>query len=180
MNQECQYQQGERFAELNLDKQSEAQLIERGLNGDARALDAQGTGGLLHGLPIAVKDLFDTFDMPTSYGSPIYADHRPAWDAACVAVARASGAIVVGKSVTTEFATFQCLLTRIVSFSSGVAPWSVKSLPLAFEPTTTSLFCQRLSNPFVSPVERRLSCASNFSIGSRVKRGSFGSRFQST
>jgi len=73
----------------------------------ARALDAQGGTGLLHGLPIAVKDLFDTFDMPTSYGSPIYAKHRPAWDAACVALARAAGAIVVGKTVTTEFATFQ-------------------------------------------------------------------------
>jgi Asp-tRNA(Asn)/Glu-tRNA(Gln) amidotransferase A subunit family amidase len=72
----------------------------------ARALDAQGGTGLLHGLPIAVKDLFDTFDMPTSYGSPIYAKHRPAWDAACVALARAAGAIVVGKTVTTEFATF--------------------------------------------------------------------------
>ena len=72
----------------------------------ARALDAQGPAGLLHGLPIAVKDLFDTFDMPSSYGSPIYASHRPAWDAACVAVARAAGAIVVGKTVTTEFATF--------------------------------------------------------------------------
>jgi Asp-tRNA(Asn)/Glu-tRNA(Gln) amidotransferase A subunit family amidase len=72
----------------------------------ARALDAQGPTGLLHGLPIAVKDLFDTFDMPTSYGSPIYADHRPAWDAACVALARAAGAVVVGKTVTTEFATF--------------------------------------------------------------------------
>ena len=72
----------------------------------ARALDAQPSMGLLHGLPIAVKDLFDTFDMPSSYGSPIYAKHRPAWDAACVALARAAGAIVVGKTVTTEFATF--------------------------------------------------------------------------
>ncbi len=72
----------------------------------ARALDAQPSSGLLHGLPIAVKDLFDTFDMPTSYGSPIYAEHRPAADAACVALARAAGAIVVGKTVTTEFATF--------------------------------------------------------------------------
>src|SRR2546430_113071 len=62
----------------------------------ARALDAQGTSGLLHGLPIAVKDLFDTFDMPCSYGSPIYANHRPAWDAACVAVARAAGALARG------------------------------------------------------------------------------------
>jgi amidase len=72
----------------------------------ARALDAQGSTGLLHGLPIAVKDLFDTFDMPTAYGSPIYANHRPAADAASVALARAAGAIVVGKTVTTEFATF--------------------------------------------------------------------------
>ena len=47
----------------------------------ARALDAQGPAGLLHGLPIGVKDLFDTFDMPTTYGSPIYAKHRPAADA---------------------------------------------------------------------------------------------------
>ena len=72
----------------------------------ARELDAQGSAGLLHGLPIAVKDLFDTCDMPSSYGSPIYANHRPAADAACVALARAAGAIVVGKTVTTEFATF--------------------------------------------------------------------------
>ncbi len=72
----------------------------------ARALDAQASAGLLHGLPIAVKDLFDTCDMPSSYGSPIYAGHRPAADAACVALARSAGAIVLGKTVTTEFATF--------------------------------------------------------------------------
>ena len=72
----------------------------------ARALDGQVASGLLHGLPIAVKDLFDTFDMPSCYGSPIYRGNRPAWDAACVALARAAGAIVVGKTVTTEFATF--------------------------------------------------------------------------
>jgi len=72
----------------------------------ARALDAQAPTGLLHGLPIAVKDLFDTVDLPTGYGSPIYAGHRPTADAASVALARAAGAIVVGKTVTTEFATF--------------------------------------------------------------------------
>jgi len=71
----------------------------------ARSLDAGGSTGLLHGLPIAVKDVFDTADMPTEYGSPIYANHRPASDAACVALARAAGAIVGGKTVTTEFAT---------------------------------------------------------------------------
>jgi Asp-tRNA(Asn)/Glu-tRNA(Gln) amidotransferase A subunit family amidase len=72
----------------------------------ARMLDAQAAVGLLHGLPIAVKDLIDTVDMPTCYGSPIYTNHRPAADAACVALARAAGAVVVGKTVTTEFATF--------------------------------------------------------------------------
>jgi amidase len=72
----------------------------------ARELDAQTSSGLLHGIPIGVKDLFDTFDMPTSYGSPIYAKHRPAADASSVALTRAAGGIVVGKTVTTEFATF--------------------------------------------------------------------------
>jgi Asp-tRNA(Asn)/Glu-tRNA(Gln) amidotransferase A subunit family amidase len=72
----------------------------------ARALDARPSDGLLHGLPLGVKDVFDTVDMPTSYGSPIYAGHRPASDAASVALARAAGAVVVGKTVTTEFATF--------------------------------------------------------------------------
>jgi len=71
-----------------------------------QALDAGAAKGLLHGLPIAVKDVFDTYDMPTACGSPIYTGHRPAADAACVALARAAGAVVVGKTVTTEFATF--------------------------------------------------------------------------
>jgi amidase len=56
-------------------------------------------------MTLGVKDIFDTADLPTEYGSPIYAGHRPAWDAACVAAARAAGAIVLGKTVTTEFAT---------------------------------------------------------------------------
>ncbi len=72
----------------------------------ARACDAGPPRGPLHGIPIAVKDLIDTADMPTGYGSPIYERHRPAADAACVALARAGGAIVLGKTVTTEFACF--------------------------------------------------------------------------
>jgi Asp-tRNA(Asn)/Glu-tRNA(Gln) amidotransferase A subunit family amidase len=70
----------------------------------ARAADAGPRRGLLHGVPVGVKDLIDTADMPTSYGSPIYAGHRPAWDAPCVALTRAAGGIVLGKTVTTEFA----------------------------------------------------------------------------
>ena len=72
----------------------------------ARRCDASAPSGPLHGIPIAVKDLIDTADMPTGYGSAIYARHRPGADAACVALARAAGAIVLGKTVTTEFACF--------------------------------------------------------------------------
>ena len=71
----------------------------------ARELDRGGARGPLHGLPLGVKDIIDTFDLPTEYGSPIYAGHRPAADAACVALARERGALVMGKTVTTEFAT---------------------------------------------------------------------------
>ena len=72
----------------------------------ARQRDAEPTRGPLHGIPIAVKDLIDTVDMPTAYGSSIYRGHRPAADASCVALARAAGAVVLGKTVTTEFAAF--------------------------------------------------------------------------
>jgi Asp-tRNA(Asn)/Glu-tRNA(Gln) amidotransferase A subunit family amidase len=72
----------------------------------ARQRDAEGPRGPLHGVPIAVKDLIDTLDMPTAYGSPIHRNHRPGADASCVALARAAGAIILGKTVTTEFATF--------------------------------------------------------------------------
>lgn len=77
---------------------------ERVLEG-ARELDRAGARGPLHGLPLGVKDIIDTFDLPTEYGSPIYAGHRPAADAACVALARGAGALVFGKTVSTEFAT---------------------------------------------------------------------------
>lgn len=73
----------------------------------ARRLDAGTASVALHGVPLGVKDLMDTADLPTTYGSPIYATHRPVLDAAAVALARSAGAVVVGKTVTTEFATFQ-------------------------------------------------------------------------
>ncbi len=72
----------------------------------ARALDAGPWRGPLHGLPLGVKDLFDTADLPTGYGSPVYAGHRPAADAAAVALCREAGALLPGKTVTTEFAYF--------------------------------------------------------------------------
>ncbi|MCX6635670.1 MAG: amidase family protein [Acidobacteria bacterium] len=74
---------------------------------EARARDRAGRAGFpapLHGLPFGVKDIIDTHDMPTSCGSPIHAGHRPSADAACVALAREAGAVMLGKTVTTEFA----------------------------------------------------------------------------
>ena len=71
----------------------------------ARAIDRAGARGLLAGVPVGFKDVIDTADMPTRYNSPIYRDHRPRTDAACVAMVRHEGGIVLGKTVTTEFAS---------------------------------------------------------------------------
>lgn len=102
----------ERIAEREPQVQAWAFLDQEAALAQARAIDRGPQRGLLHGLPIAVKDLFDTFDMPTTYGSPIYANHQPRADAASVALCRAQGAVMVGKTVTTEFATFKPGKTR--------------------------------------------------------------------
>ena len=76
----------------------------------ARALDQLRLEGKpigpLHGVPLAIKDIFDTADMPTEYGSPIYAGRTPSRDATVVSMLRAAGAVIMGKTVTTEFAYF--------------------------------------------------------------------------
>jgi Asp-tRNA(Asn)/Glu-tRNA(Gln) amidotransferase A subunit family amidase len=69
-----------------------------------RAADHAGRPGVLKGVPVGIKDVIDTFDMPTQHGSPIYHGNRPFADAACVALTRAAGGIILGKTVTTEFA----------------------------------------------------------------------------
>lgn len=71
---------------------------------EAAARDAERPRSPLHGVPVGVKDVIDTADMPTGYGSPIHEGARPAADAACVALLRAAGMVVLGKTVTTEFA----------------------------------------------------------------------------
>src|SRR5439155_16005775 len=70
----------------------------------ARAADRAGRPGLLAGLPVGIKDIIDTQDMPTEHGSPIYRGNRPFADAACVSLLRMAGGTVMGKTVTTEFA----------------------------------------------------------------------------
>jgi Asp-tRNA(Asn)/Glu-tRNA(Gln) amidotransferase A subunit family amidase len=73
----------------------------------ARAFDKAGKKTLLGGVPFGIKDIFDTVDMPTTYGSPIYVGCRPANDASAAALPRAAGGILLGKTVTTEFANRQ-------------------------------------------------------------------------
>jgi Asp-tRNA(Asn)/Glu-tRNA(Gln) amidotransferase A subunit family amidase len=78
----------------------------------AGKLDAGPIQGLLHGLPLGVKDIFDTVDLPTAYGSPIYAGHQPQADAASVALCREAGGVVLGKTITTELANMAPGITR--------------------------------------------------------------------
>ena len=70
----------------------------------AREVDKSGKQTLLNGVPFGLKDIFDSADMPTTYGSPIYVGCWPAADASAAALPRAAGGILVGKTVTTEFA----------------------------------------------------------------------------
>jgi Asp-tRNA(Asn)/Glu-tRNA(Gln) amidotransferase A subunit family amidase len=76
------------------------------LDRDGARRHARGADGPLCGVVLGVKDIFDTADLPTDYGSPIYAGHRPRGDAGVVAQLRAGGAVVLGKTATTEFALF--------------------------------------------------------------------------
>ena len=82
----------------------------------ARAADALRLEGKpigpLHGIPVAIKDIFDTADMPTENGSVIHAGRTPSRDATVVALLRAAGAVIMGKTVTTEFAYFSPGKTR--------------------------------------------------------------------
>ena len=78
----------------------------------ARERDAEPPAGPLHGVPVGVKDIVDTADLPTERGSVIHAGRRPGADAACVARLRAAGAVILGKTVTTEFAYFSPGPTR--------------------------------------------------------------------
>jgi Asp-tRNA(Asn)/Glu-tRNA(Gln) amidotransferase A subunit family amidase len=75
----------------------------------ARAADEWRLGGRpigpLHGVPVGVKDIIDTADMPTENGSVLHAGRTPSRDAGVVAMLRAAGAVIMGKTVTTEFAT---------------------------------------------------------------------------
>jgi len=78
----------------------------------ARALDREPRRSRLHGVPFGVKDVIDTGDLPSEYNSPIYRGHRPKADAACVTLLRQAGCVILGKTVTTEFANNHPSQTR--------------------------------------------------------------------
>lgn len=78
----------------------------------ARALDRMPRRSRLHGVPVGIKDVLDTADQPTEYGSPIYRGHQPKADAASVALLRHAGCLILGKTQTTEFANNHPAPTR--------------------------------------------------------------------
>lgn len=78
---------------------------------DVARREGRGTGRL-HGVPVAVKDIIDTKDMPTEHGCAVFKGRQPDHDAACVLALRTAGAVILGKTVTTELATFAPGRTR--------------------------------------------------------------------
>lgn len=94
----------ERIAEKDGEVQAWAYIDPKTVLDQARMLDRGPKRGPIHGVPFALKDIIDTVDMPTGYGSPIYDGYRPGWDAPCVTACRVAGGLLLGKSVTTEFA----------------------------------------------------------------------------
>ena len=101
--QSCLERIGEREAEVgafvSIDEAAALQA--------ACAADQINNGGPLHGVPIGVKDIIDTEQFSTAWGTPFYRQHRPRRNASCVELFLRAGAIVVGKTVTTEFAYFK-------------------------------------------------------------------------
>ena len=72
----------------------------------ARACDRRPATTPMHGVPVGIKDIIDTANMPTCYGSEIYNGHYPDKDAECIRLLRQAGAVIMGKTVTTEFAFY--------------------------------------------------------------------------
>jgi len=81
-------------------------IDEAAVERQAKELES-ATAGSLRGVIVGVKDVIDTADSPTAYGSPLFSDHQPAEDADVVKGLRAGGALVLGKTESTEFAMFQ-------------------------------------------------------------------------
>ncbi|HEU4441382.1 MAG TPA: amidase [Burkholderiales bacterium] len=102
----------ERIAKREAEVHAWAYLDPERALAEARARDRESPRSALHGVPVGIKDVIDTADMPTEYNSPIYRGHQPKWDAACVALLRRAGCVILGKTATTEFANNHPAPTR--------------------------------------------------------------------
>jgi amidase len=113
----------DRIAALDAEVRAFVHVDEAGARRRAAALESRSSERPrpLLGYTLGIKDLIDTRDLPTSYGSPIFAGHRPERDAGVVRRLRRAGAVVVGKTVTTEFGTFDPAPTR--------NPWDLACTP---------------------------------------------------
>ena len=112
----------------------------------ADAMDKNGAKGALAGIPTGIKDVIDTSDMPTGYGTPIYEGFQPPWDAPAVQIAKNSGALILGKTVSTELAMASPNKTRNPhnsahtpggSSSGSCAAVAAGMVPLAFGTQTS-------------------------------------------
>ncbi|MBW3600666.1 MAG: amidase, partial [Planctomycetes bacterium] len=116
----------DRICRLDADLRAWVLVDEENARRDAEKLGAELTGGgaprsPLHGIPIGIKDIFDVMGLPTLAGSPLRRGHVAAADAAVVARLRRAGAVLLGKTVTTEFACFDPPPTR--------NPWNTAHTP---------------------------------------------------
>jgi Asp-tRNA(Asn)/Glu-tRNA(Gln) amidotransferase A subunit family amidase len=112
----------------------------------ADRLDGEGASGPLAGVPLGVKDVIETADMPTGYGTRFYDGFQPLWDAPCVQIAKNAGALVMGKTVSTELAMASPNKTRNPhnpahtpggSSSGSCAAVAAGMVPLAFGTQTS-------------------------------------------
>ncbi|HET9080599.1 MAG TPA: amidase family protein [Trebonia sp.] len=103
---------------------------ERAVAEAAAADEAAARGGrlgVLHGLPVAVKDLADTAGIRTTYGSPLFADHVPDADAPHVALLKAAGAVIIGKTNTPEFGAGSQTFNAVFGVTRN--PWDTRMTP---------------------------------------------------
>lgn len=137
----------DRIASREKDVQAWAWIDPEAALKEARYRDRERPKTRLHGIPVGVKDVIDTHDMPTEYGSPIYRGNRPSADAACVAQVREAGGVILGKTVSTEFATRHPNKTRNPlnlehtpggSSSGSAAAVADGMVPIAFGTQTSS------------------------------------------
>ena len=136
----------ERIAEVDGPIMAWQHLDPAQVRANADRLDAGGASGPLAGVPLGVKDVIDTADMPTGYGTRIYDGFQPPWDAPCVQIARDAGALVMGKTVSTELAMASPNRTRNPhntvhtpggSSSGSCAAVAAGMVPLAFGTQTS-------------------------------------------